>query len=126
MDVLRNMITAVRPGGVILDLQVVRPGPVVEVGTRKVCEIDGEPLLRLAETAARAVDAQIAAGTLAEIARDDHDVRRHYVNGADLVDDIVGKCFKRIAAAHAPRLRKISRSCAVRERCRLRLLSVRP
>ena len=30
MDVLRNMVEAVRPGGTILDLQVIRPDPRVE------------------------------------------------------------------------------------------------
>ena len=45
VNVLNNMVNAVRPGGVVLDLQVIRPNPRVEVDDdRLVCEIDGEPL----------------------------------------------------------------------------------
>ena len=51
MHVLGNMVGAVRPGGVILDLQVVRPNPRVEVDGRFVCELDGAPLFRKADAA---------------------------------------------------------------------------
>jgi hypothetical protein len=123
VHVLRKMITAVRPGGLILDLQVIRPDPVVEIGDEALCEIDGEPLFEFADAATAAVDASIATGRLVEEAVDDHDVRKHYPDGADLIEDFAGK--KRQLPTHAlPRLRTIKRPCAVRERCRLRLLRV--
>src|SRR2546429_332029 len=68
------MVTAVRPGGVVLDLQVIRPNPRVEVDGRVVCEIDGEPLFRLADAAAAAVDSFVATGRLIAEAGDDHDL----------------------------------------------------
>ena len=77
MDVLGRMLEALHPGGVVLDLQVIRPNPRVEVDGRVVCEIDGEPLFRWADAATAAVDARIAAGDLVEEAVDDHDVRKH-------------------------------------------------
>ena len=125
MHVLRNMVGAVRPGGVVLDLQVIRPDPVVEVDGRVVCEIDGESLLRMADAAAVAVDAFIGEGRLAEEAVDDHDVHKHYRTGADVVDDFAGK-DRRIPDAAVPALRAITRPCSVRERCRLRRLTVQP
>ena len=54
MHALRNMVNAVKPGGLVLDLQVIRPDPRVEVDSRVVCEIDGQPLFRLADAAAAA------------------------------------------------------------------------
>jgi hypothetical protein len=33
------MVEAVKPGGLVLDLQVIRPNPVVEVKGRHICEI---------------------------------------------------------------------------------------
>ena len=124
MHVLRKMIDAVEPGGLVLDLQVIRPNPVVEAAGATVCEIDGEPIFVMADAATAAVDAAIAAGRLAEEAVDDHDVRNHFPSGADLIDDFAGK--KRGPPDEAlPRLRALQGPVVVRERCRLRRLRVR-
>ena len=123
VHVLGNMVEAVRPGGVVLDLQVIRPNPRIEVGGRLLCEIDGAPLFRKADAATVAVDALVVAGRLAEQDADDHDVLKHYVNGADLVDDFAGK-ERRLPADALPRIRSVRRPCVVRERCRLRRLRV--
>lgn len=124
MYVLRNMVEAVGPGGLVLDLQVLRPNPTAEVDERFVCEIDGEPLFHTADAATAAVDALIRAGRLIEHAIDDHDVRTHYADGAELVDDFTDK-KRQLPAAAVPRLAALEQPCAVRERCRLRRLQVR-
>ncbi|MBA3475382.1 MAG: hypothetical protein H0T10_01345 [Actinobacteria bacterium] len=121
MDVLGRMLEALHPGGVVLDLQVIRPNPRVEVDGRVVCEIDGEPLFRWADAATAAVDARIAAGDLVEEAVDDHDVRKHYPNGADLVEDVAGS-KRRLLESDVPRVRAIEGQVVVHERCRLRRL----
>src|SRR5256712_13902362 len=81
------MVQAVKPGGLVLDLQVIRVSPRVETGGGLLWEIDGEPLFRKADAATAAVDRLVAAGCLVEEAVDDHDVLKHYLNGPDLVDD---------------------------------------
>ena len=124
MDVLRNMVAAARPDGLILDLQVIRPDPVVEADGRVVCEIDGEPLFTTADAATAAVDALIGAGSLDEEAIDDHDVRKHYATGAALVDDFAGK-RRKLPETAVPDLLALAGPCVVRERCRLRRLRVR-
>lgn len=123
MHVLRNMIDAVEPGGLVLDLQVIRPNPVVEAAGETVCEIDGEPIFELADAATAAVDAAVAAGRLVEEAVDDHDVRKHYPSGADLVDDFAGK-IRRVPEEAVPRLLALADPVTMRERCRLRRLRV--
>jgi hypothetical protein len=123
VHVLGKMVAAVKPGGVVLDLQVIRPNPSVEVGGRVVCEIDGEPLFRMADAATDAVNALIRAGEVLEQAVDDHDVRWHYDNGADLVDDFAGK-KRKLPSRAVPQLLTLTQSCTVRERCRLRRLQV--
>jgi hypothetical protein len=123
VNVLRHMIDAVRTGGLVLDLQVIRPNPRVEVGERFICELDGEPLFVKADAAAAAVDAAVAAGQLSEEAVDDHDVLKHYADGADLVDD--WKRSKRQPLGKTTtELRDIARPCRTREACRLRRLGV--
>jgi hypothetical protein len=124
VHVLRNMVDAVRPGGGVLDLQVIRPNPVVESDDQLLCEIDGEALFRKADAATAAIDALVLSGRLVEEAVDDHDVRKHYVNGTDLIDDFAGK-ERRLPDAAMAGLRLVQRPCIVRERCRLRRLRVR-
>jgi hypothetical protein len=121
VHVLGQMLEALAPRGVVLDLQVIRPDPRVEVDGRLVCEIDGEPLFRWADAATAAVDARIASGDLVEEAVDDHDVRKHYPDGADLVDDVAGS-KRRLRDADVPTVRAIEGPVVVRERCRLRRL----
>jgi hypothetical protein len=124
VHVLRQMVDGARPGGVVLDLQVIRPNPRVEVAGRILCEIDGEPLFRTADAATAAIDALIAAGRLVEQAVDDHDVLKYYETGADLVDDFAGK-QRKLPDEALRRLRVLGQPCALRDRCRLRRLSVR-
>ena len=124
MHVLRNMVEAVKPDGLVLDLQVVRPNPTAELDGRVICEIDGEPLFRTADAATVAVDALVRAGRLLEQAIDDHDVRKHYANGAELVADFAD-ARRQLPDGSLPRLRAIAQPCVVRERCRLRRLQVR-
>ena len=124
MHVLRHMVDAVKSGGHVLDLQVIRPNPTVEVEGMVICEIDGEPLFHGADAATAAVDALTRAGRLVEQAVDDHDVRKHYDNGADLVDDFADK-KRRLPDSAVPSLLALAQPCTVRERCRLRRLLVR-
>jgi len=123
VDVLRHMVEAAKTGGLVLDLQVIRPNPQLEVGGRFICELDGEPLFAKADAAAAAVDAAVAAGQLAEEAVDDHDVLKHYPDGADFVDDWK-RSERRPLGKTTTELRDIARPCQTRERCRLRRLRV--
>ena len=124
MYVLGQMIKAVKPGGLVLDLQVIRPNPIVEADGEFVCEIDGEPLFRTADAATAAVDALIASRRLLDQATDDHDVREHYANGADLIDAFADK-RRQLPTEALSALRALARPCVVRERCRLRRLRLR-
>jgi hypothetical protein len=123
VHVLGNMVDGVKPGGIVLDLQVIRPHPMVEVDGRALCEINGDPLFLKADAAVAAIEDLVLAGRLLEEATDDHDVRKHYENGAELVDDFAGK--KRTLPEWAMTdLREITRPCVIRERCRLRRLRI--
>src|SRR6478752_2872292 len=115
------MVEAVKPGGLVLDLQVIRPNPIVETDGRVLCEIDGEPLFRMADAATAAVDELVHTGRLVEQVVDDHNVREHYTNGTELVAEFAGK-RRRLPDDAQPGLRELLQPCAVRERCRLRRL----
>lgn len=123
MNALSQMVVAVVPGGLILDLQVIRPDPYVELDGEVVARIDGEPLFAWADAATAAIEARIAAGGLMEEAVDDHEVRKHYSDGADLVEDVAGS-KRRFPDEVVPILASIERPLVVRELCRLRRLRV--
>jgi hypothetical protein len=118
------MVAAVKPDGQVLDLQVIRPNPVVEVDGRVVCEIDGRPLFVMADAATAAVDEHVRRGLVMEEEVDDHDVREHYTDGVDLIAAYATK-RRRLPRDELQALRALAGSCAVRERCRLRRLRVR-
>ena len=123
MSALSRMIEAVAPGGLILDLQVIRPDPYVEMDGLVVARIDGAGLFAWADAATAAVDDRIAAGDLVEEAIDDHDVRKHYSHGAELVDDVASS-KRRLPDEVIPTVAAIEQPLVVRERCRLRRLRV--
>jgi hypothetical protein len=91
---------------------------------RRSCQPSGGSLFRLADAATDAVDALVRIRQLVELAVDDHDVRKHYDNGAELVGDFAGK-QRRLPEHALPQLRRLAQPCVVRERCRLRRLEVR-
>jgi hypothetical protein len=124
VHVLNNMVSAVKPGGLVLDLQVIRPNPLVETNGRIVCEIDGAPLFRTADAAVAAIDALVRTGALIDEAQDDHDVRKHYANGTELIADFATS-ERRIPADAVPELKQLAEPCTLRERCCLRRLAVR-
>lgn len=121
MHVLRRLREKLVPGGIVLDLQVIRPNPLVESEGRVLCEIDGGPLFLAADAARAAVDLLVTERLLLEDAVDDHDVLRHYAGGAELVDDFAGR-KRTLPAEMLPVLQGVASECVVRERCRLRLL----
>src|ERR671936_2950640 len=123
VHVLRRFREALVPEGLMLDLQVIRPHPVVEVDGAEVCSIDGSPLFASADPAAAAVDEMVRARVLVEEAVDDHDVRKHYATGALVVEDFATK-ERTIPPEAIPLLEQIDHECVVRERCRLRRLRV--
>jgi len=121
VHVLRRFREALAPAGVMLDLQVIPPDPVVEVDGAGVCSIDGSVLLDAAAAATIVVDEMIAGGLLRDEGGDDHDVLRHYPSGGSLVEDF--EASKRsVPPAAIPLLKAIERPCIIRERCRLRRL----
>jgi hypothetical protein len=122
VDVLSRMLDTLVPGGIVLDLQVIRPDPRIEVDGCVVGGLDGEPLLLWAEAAAAAIDACIEAGELLEEAADDHDVLSHFLDGANLVEHVTSSSMRRLPEDVLPIVLAIERPLVLRERCRLRRL----
>jgi hypothetical protein len=125
VHVLNKMVKAVKPGGFVLDLQVIRPNPVIEADGRRLCEIDGEPLFRKADAATAAVDALVQSGELINDESIEFDSRTHYRDGPDLIAAWEGK-IRHLPDTTLPTLRAEHNACWIRERCRLSRLRINP
>jgi hypothetical protein len=123
VNALSQMIEAAVPRGLILDLQVIRPDPYVELHGEVIARIDGEPLFAWADAATAAVEARIGSGDLVEEAVDDHYVRTHYSDGVELVEDVASS-KRRFPDEVIPIVAAIAQPLVVRELCRLRRLRV--
>jgi hypothetical protein len=123
VDVLGKMVEAVRGDGLVLDLQVLPRTATVEAGGRVLGEVQSDALFARARAAAAALDALVASRLLREEARDDHDVLKHYADGAELVEDFAGQ-EERLPEDAVPALRALGAPCVIRHRCRLRRLRV--
>jgi hypothetical protein len=121
VNVLCRFREALVPDGIVLDLQVIRPHPKVEVNGQLICEADGSALFETADAARDAVDLLIEEQLLAEEAVDDHDVLQHYETGAALVQDWEPK-QRSLPPAAIDQLLEMKGEVVVRERCRLRRL----
>jgi hypothetical protein len=121
VHVLRRFREAVDRDGILLDLQVIRPHPRVEVEGRIVYVADGSPLFEGADAARAAVDLLIDERLLVEEAIDDHDVLKHHPSGANLVEEWPAK-KRQPPPPTLSMLRAIASECVLRERCRLRRL----
>jgi SAM-dependent methyltransferase len=121
VQVARRFREALAPEGLILDLQVIRPHPVVELDGAAICGLDRSALFARADPAAAAVDLLVSEGLLVEEAVDDHDAVEHYDSGAELVADFADSKAT-LPDEWIPRLALIDRPCAVRHPCRLRRL----
>jgi len=108
-------------GGILLDLQVIRPHMRIESDGRLIYVADGRPLFEWADAAQTGVELLIAEGHLVEDAVDDHDVLKHYDSGAELIANWPPKQVKP-STETAEFLRAIRVECVSRERCRLRKL----
>ncbi len=121
MHVLRRFREAVERGGILLDLQVIRPHMRIESEGRLIYVADGSPLFEWADAARAAADLLVAEGLLVEDAADDHDVLKHYDSGADLIANWPPKQVKP-STETAAFFRAMPVECVSRERCRLRKL----
>jgi hypothetical protein len=124
VHVLGNMVEAVRPGGVVLDLQLVRPVSRIESGGRVVCEVRADTLLRRVDAATAAVDSLVAEGRLVEEEVDQHQTLVHFDEGADVVAHFDDRALTSLPPEAVPLLRAIRGPCVRRDHCRLRRLRV--
>jgi hypothetical protein len=120
VDVLRGLLRALVPDGVVVDLLSVPPPERVEVDGEVLGELDGSAFFPRALEAAAGLDALAAEGMLLREYEERFPVFIRYPTGADLVEDVARREYTRMPAALGRRVQAIAGSCAIRDNCLVR------
>ncbi len=115
VNVLRRLMAALVPGGVVVDLIAVPPPERVEVGGDVIGELDGSAFFPRALAAAAGLDALVAEGVLAHEREERFSIFVRYPTGADLVEDVAQREYTRMPAALARRVEAVAGPVAIRE-----------
>lgn len=120
VNVLRRLMTALVPGGLVVDLLSVPPPERVEVGGELLGELDGSAFFPRALAAAGGLDALAAGGVLVHEHEERFPIFVRYPTGADLVEDVAQREYTRMPAALGRRVRAIAGPCEIRDNCLVR------
>ena len=120
VDVLRHLLEALEPGGLVVDLLSVPPPERVEVDGEVVGELDGSRFFPRALAAAAGLDVLAAEGVLMHEHEERFAIFVRYLTGADLVEDVSQREHTRIPAELARTVRAIPGPCAIRDNCLVR------
>ena len=120
VNVLRRLMTALVPGGLVVDLLSVPPPERVEVGGELLGELDGSAFFPRALAAAGGLDALAVEGVLVHEHEERFPIFVRYPTGADLVEDVAQREYTRMPAALGRRVRAIAGPCEIRDNCLVR------
>jgi hypothetical protein len=120
VDVLRRLMAALVPRGVVVDLLSVPPPERVEAGGRVLGELDGSRFFPRALECAAALDALVGEGLLRQVSDERFAVFIRYPTGRDLVEDVARREFTRMPAGLRTRVLAIEGACEIRDNCLVR------
>jgi hypothetical protein len=120
VDVLRQLLRSLAPGGLVVDLLSVPPPERVEVDGEVLGELDGSRFFPRALAAAAGLDALAAEGILLHEYEERFPIFVRYRIGADLVEDVAQREYTRMPPGLARRVRAIEGPCEIRDSCLVR------
>ncbi len=118
---LRHLCEALVPGGLVVDLQAIRPSGRVEIGGNPIGAIDDDVFFARAAHAVAGLDALVDEGLLAPGRQIVFESLVHYDAGAELVAAITDSTERRLPDELARRLADAG-PCVVRETSFIRVL----
>ncbi len=120
VNVLRKLLQALVPGGIVVDLLSVPPPERVEVDGELVGELDNSAFFPRALAAAGALDALVLEGVLVHEHEERFPIFVRYPTGTNLFEDVAQREYTRMPAAIGPRVRAIVGPCEIRDNCLVR------
>jgi hypothetical protein len=120
VDVLRQLLQALVPGGVVVDLTMAPPDETVESDGEILGHLDGSAFFPRALAAGAGLDALADEGGLVLEREEPVSVIVRYPTGNDALEDFVARTYTRIPAALAHRLETVSTECLLYSNCLVR------
>jgi hypothetical protein len=115
VDVLRQLLRVLVPGGAVVDLVAIPPSGTVESRGEVLGQIDEEAFFARALVAVSGLDALVAEGLLAFESEERFPLLVRYPTGQDAVDDVAGRTYGRMPAPLAERVAAIHGPVLIRE-----------
>jgi hypothetical protein len=120
VDVLRRLLQALVPGGVVVDLTMAPPDEVVESGGEILGHLDCSVFFPRALAAGAGLHALADEGVLAFVREEQVSVIVRYPSGRDVLEDIAGRTYTRMPQQLARRLEDVSAECLLTSYCGVR------
>jgi hypothetical protein len=120
VDVLRRLLAALVPGGVVVDLTMSPPDESVESDGELLGFLDGSTFFPRALMAGAGLDGLATEGLLVLEREEPVSVIVRYPSGSDVLEDIAERTYTRIPAALARRLETVSTECLLYSNCLVR------
>ena len=120
VDVLRRLLAALVPGGVVVDLTMSPPDEVVESGGEVLGRLDGSLFFPRALAACAGLDELGAEGLLELVREEPVSVIVRYPSGADVLEDVGRREYTRMPHELARRLAHVSGKCRLTSHCEVR------
>lgn len=120
VNVLRRLVAALVPAGVVLDLSSVPPAAEIETGGIVLGSLDEDAFFARSLPAMAGLDALVAGGLLREAGRSSCDILLHFDSGAELIEDVGTRAHTRLSDDLGERLTLVEGPVRQREHCVLR------
>jgi hypothetical protein len=124
VDALQQIHRAMATGGLVLDMQPVRPRPPVEAAGTRLGSLDMREWGRTLDAVAALIDETIAAGLFREEGRRSYDVLETFDDGPELIDTVRDWDGTEISSTLAARIVRATPPFVIREGVLLRVLRV--
>ena len=120
VDVLRRLLAALIPGGMVVDLTMAPPDEAVETDGEVLGHLDGSLFFPRALAAGAGLDALAGEGLLALVREEPVTVIVRYPTGNDVLEDIAGRTYTRMPIQLGERLATVMTECLLYSNCLVR------
>ena len=120
VNVLRRLLSALVPGGDVVDLTMSPPDEVVESGGIILGQLDGSLFFPRALAACAGLDALAGEGVLSFVREEPVTVTVRYPSGDDVLEDFARREYTRMPEELANRLVGVTAECLLHSNCFVR------
>lgn len=120
VNVLRRLLMALVPGGVVVDLTMSPPDELVESGGEVLGRLDGSLFFPRALAACAGLDTLAGERVLSFVREEPVSVIVRYPTGADMLEHVAHRDYTRVPEELARKLASVTAECLLHSNCYIR------